>query len=182
MVTPVGPLMIEHRLIERMILQMKKQNEKFETDEAVDLVFIDTAVDFIRNYADKCHHGKEEDILFRDLKQKGLSEEHNRIMNELIQEHIYGRQTTGKLVDARNAFIQGKKEALKTIIETMKELMNFYPKHIEKEDRHFFLPIMRYFTKEEQNAMLHEEYEFDREFIHNLYKRMVEKIEKEASS
>ena len=33
----------------------------------VDPVFIDTAVDFIRTYADRCHHGKEEDLLFKAL-------------------------------------------------------------------------------------------------------------------
>lgn len=67
MVEPIGPLMIEHRLIERMISEMKNETERIRNGEKPDLSFIETAVDFIRTYADACHHGKEEDILFRDL-------------------------------------------------------------------------------------------------------------------
>ena len=64
---PAGPLMIEHRLIERMIKILDRSLRKMEREKELDLNFIDTLVDFIRTYADRCHHGKEEDILFRDL-------------------------------------------------------------------------------------------------------------------
>lgn len=60
-----GPLMIEHRLIERMISIIKDVLRQIESTQKVDPVFVDTAVDFIRNYADRTHHGKEEGILFR---------------------------------------------------------------------------------------------------------------------
>ena len=65
-----GPLMIEHRLIERMLKLVNKVLIKIEKQETVDPVFVDTVVDFIRTYADRTHHGKEEDILFRELKKK----------------------------------------------------------------------------------------------------------------
>jgi hemerythrin-like domain-containing protein len=61
-----GPLMIEHRLIERMLKVVEGVVADIEATQKVDPVFIDTAVDFIRFYADRTHHGKEEDILFRD--------------------------------------------------------------------------------------------------------------------
>ena len=79
-----GPLMIEHRLIERMITIIKDATLQIESIHKVDSVFVDTAVDFIRMYADRTHHGKEEDILFRELKKKQLSVEHQKIMDELI--------------------------------------------------------------------------------------------------
>jgi hypothetical protein len=75
-----GPLMIEHRLIERMLLVVKDVVAKIEAQHEVDPVFVDTAVDFIRMYADRTHHGKEEDILFRQLKNKPMSDEDLRIM------------------------------------------------------------------------------------------------------
>jgi hemerythrin-like domain-containing protein len=62
-----GPLMIEHRLIDRMIGIIKRILSQIEKEEKVDPVFVDTTVDFIRTYADRTHHGKEEDILFREL-------------------------------------------------------------------------------------------------------------------
>ncbi len=56
---PRGPLMIEHRLIERMIALIKKEIQRLQESSTVNPVFIDTAVDFIRTYADRTHHGKE---------------------------------------------------------------------------------------------------------------------------
>jgi hemerythrin-like domain-containing protein len=46
--------------------------------------FVDAVVDFIRVYADRTYHGREEDILFRDLEKKNLSDDDRRVMNELL--------------------------------------------------------------------------------------------------
>jgi len=177
---PVGPLMIEHRLIERMIAVMKRKLQQWEKTGEVDPVFIETAVEFIRTYADRCHHGKEEDILFRDLGKKPLSGDHRRIMEELMEEHRWGRTTTGRLVEANEAYRGGESEAASTIIECVKALVEFYPKHIEKEDRHFFLPVMEYLSREEKDAMLNEEYAFDRMLIHETYRDSVAREEERA--
>jgi hemerythrin-like domain-containing protein len=179
---PIGPLMIEHRLIERMIEVMKRQLQEWETEPTMDPSFIETAVDFIRTYADRCHHGKEEDILFRDLSKKPISGNHKRIMEELVEEHRWGRRTTGRLIEANQAYRKGHAEAASTILECVKTLVEFYPKHIEKEDRYFFLPIMDYFSKEEKADMLNEEYEFDRVLIHDIYRDRVMKEEESVYS
>jgi len=73
---PIAPLMIEHRLIEQMIVVIRKEIDRCESEGNINPEFIDAAVDFIRIYADKCHHGKEEDILFRDSNKKELPGEH----------------------------------------------------------------------------------------------------------
>jgi len=78
-------MMWEHRLIEKMLRLFEGEIRKINESNKVDTVFIDTAVDFIRTYAERTHHGKEEDILFRDLAKKQLSPEHARIMNELVE-------------------------------------------------------------------------------------------------
>ncbi len=174
---PVAPLMIEHRLIERMIRVIGAQLTRMEEKREVDPGFVDVAVDFIRTYTDSCHHGKEEDILFRDLKFKPLTAELKQILDELVNEHRQGREVVGQLVEAKERYIRGEKEAISRIIACMRYLVDFYPKHIEKEDRHFFLPCMVYFTKEEQDAMLKEEVDFDRNFVHVRYKAVVESAE-----
>ena len=170
---PIGPMMWEHRLIEKMLQLFDGEIKNINENKKVDTVFIDTAVDFIRTYADRTHHGKEEDILFRDLAKKELSSEHIRIMNELIDEHTYARKTVGKLVAAKERYLTGENTS-QEVIGYLKELAQFYPQHIEKEDKHFFYPCMEYFTREEQNAMLLEFNEFDRKMIHEKYKKVVE--------
>jgi hemerythrin-like domain-containing protein len=172
---PIGLLMIEHRLIERMIEVMLRHLRLWEGGRKANPSFIETAVDFIKTYADRCHHGKEEDILFRDLSKKPISGDLRRIMEELVEEHRWGRRTTGALLKANEENRKGELEAVSTIFDCVKALVEFYPKHIEKEDRHFFLPAMHYFSQEEKHAMLYEEYEFDRRLIHDIYRECVTK-------
>ncbi|MGA2935610.1 MAG: hemerythrin domain-containing protein [Syntrophobacteraceae bacterium] len=178
---PVAPLMIEHRLIERMIRVIGAELTRMEQKGEVNPGFVDVAVDFIRTYTDSCHHGKEEDILFRDLKLKPLTGELKRILDELFEEHRKGREVVGQLVKAKDEYIRGENEAISRIIACMRYLVEFYPKHIEKEDRHFFLPCMVYFTREEKDAMLKEEMDFDRNFVHVKYKALVEGAEGASS-
>jgi hemerythrin-like domain-containing protein len=59
----------------------------------------------------------------------------------------------------------------------MKGLVDFYPGHIEKEDRRFFIPCMAYFSSREQDDMLEAFREFDRRLIHEKYRSVVEKFE-----
>lgn len=54
-----GPLMIAHRLIERMLWVIKDVLAEIESIHKVNPFFVDIAVDFIRVYADRTHHGKE---------------------------------------------------------------------------------------------------------------------------
>jgi len=174
---PVGPLMTEHRLIERMAGLLDKEAENVEREKRVDVVFIDRAVDFFRTYADRTHHGKEEDILFRELEGKNLSEEHGRIMLELVEEHKYARRRVGMLVEAREAYLAGDHAATGEIHAIVRELVGFYAAHIMKEDKHFFIPVMKYFDRAEQDTMIEEFNAFDREMIHEKYRTLVESYE-----
>jgi hemerythrin-like domain-containing protein len=174
---PIGPLMIEHRLIERMIRIMGDEIRKISEKRKVDAVFIDTCVDFFRTYADRTHHGKEEDILFRDLARKKLSAEHKKVMDELVEEHVYARSVVGKLNEARSRHLKGDATALEDALNCLETLIKLYPAHIEKEDKHFFFPCLDYFSREEQDVMLGEFWEFDRKMIHEKYRRVVETYE-----
>ncbi len=66
---PISPLMIEHRIIKRMIKIINSKLEEYKKTKTPNKLFIESSVDFIRIYADKTHHGKEEGILFRELKK-----------------------------------------------------------------------------------------------------------------
>ena len=171
-----GPLMIEHRLIERMLNLVNNVLIKIEKQETVDPVFVDTVVDFIRTYADRTHHGKEEDILFRELKKKNMSNDNRRIMNELIEEHVFGRKITKELIEANDRYRRGDNSALSIITAKLGTLVEFYPKHIKKEDKVFFPSSRVYLSKEEEQAILKEFWEFDRKMIHEKYETLVQEL------
>jgi hemerythrin-like domain-containing protein len=174
---PIGPLMREHRLIERMVVLLNGELERIKSGGAADIALLDSGVDFFRMYADRTHHGKEEDILFRDLAKKDISPVMQAIMEDLLNEHVYARGKVGQLVEARNGLVEDEGSALDEVIVTLADLVMFYPMHILKEDKRFFFPCQEYFSRAEQDAMLEEFWEFDRQLIHEKYMKVVEQFE-----
>lgn len=175
---PRGLLMIEHRLIEKMLKIAAIELNNVEKNREVDPVFIDTIVDFIRIYADRTHHGKEEDILFKELEKKKLNHDNKRIMQELISEHKIARKNVKELVEAKTSYVSGDSGSIEVIIDKVSFLVNFYPEHILKEDKVFFPDTEKYFSDDELNKMLNDFYEFDRQMIHEKYNRLYESLSK----
>lgn len=173
---PIGALMWEHRLIEQIIPLIATEIRNIRSNKKGDVVFIEYAVDFFRTYADRAHHGKEEDILFAELAKKPLSEDLARIMTELTDEHVVARKTVRALFEAGQEYRNGREDRLETIISLLTDLMNLYPGHIRKEDKQFFFPVMDYLTRPEQDRMLEAFWEFDRKMIHEKYRNIMEQM------
>ena len=85
MLDPIQELMDEHRIIEKVLTALTAA-----ADQEVSLEFYERAVDFIANFADKCHHSKEEERLFPVLEEKGISREAGPI-GCMCEEHEIGR-------------------------------------------------------------------------------------------
>jgi hemerythrin-like domain-containing protein len=171
-----APLMIEHRLIERMIQVADRALLLAGQTRSIDPLFVDLAVDFTQTYADRTHHGKEEDILFSKLATRNLSEADRRVMEELIEEHKLGRKTTKALAEANAQYRHGVDSALAAVTAQLRALVEFYPKHIAKEDKVFFPACRAYLSDEEDRAMLAEFMEFDRKMIHEKYRDIVRSL------
>lgn len=171
---PIGPLMVEHRLIERMIALLAREAKRIRATGKVDTDFVLSGLEFIRLYADRSHHGKEEEILFRELKAKPLSAEHRRVLEELEAEHVQGRKTVARLAAVRERVIKGEASAVRDLAALLEDLAKFYPAHIDKEDRDFFLPCMDYFTEEERAKLLAEGEAFDRNLLTAYFEGFVD--------
>ena len=172
---PRGLLMMEHRIIEKMIAAMKKEIASIRENGSFDPVFVDTAIDFIRTYADRNHKGKEEDIMFRELEQKKMSPDDVEAMNELTREHVYGRQLVKELNKATDEYRRENKDT-GAIADKLQAIADFYPAHIEKEDKSFFPDTERYFSENELQKMIDEFHEFDCNMIHRKYREIAENI------
>ena len=100
MKTDVTKVMIdEHRLILRMISLVEKNTERMLQGRFRDWQFFLDAVDFIRNYADRFHHAKEEDVLFVALVNNGMPEKNSPI-EAMHMEHDQGRALVRAMEDA----------------------------------------------------------------------------------
>ncbi|MGD1153111.1 MAG: hemerythrin domain-containing protein [Syntrophales bacterium] len=170
---PIAPLMIEHRLIERMVGVMEDYVASTQASKKVNPAFVDMVCDFFRTYGDRTHHGKEEDILFAALAKKNLSDDHRKMLNRLIDEHVQARKMIAKLAQAREIYVRGDENAGSDILNSLKAITVLYRKHIELEDKHFFIPCLQYFTKDEMDAMLNAMWEYDRNMIHVKYREVV---------
>jgi hemerythrin-like domain-containing protein len=175
---PIGVLMKEHRLIERMLRLLETECNDMKKTKKINTDFLKGSIEFFQMYADKNHHSKEEEILFFALDKKKMNFEHRRIMSKLIEDHKTARITLNALNLAANRYSLNDKNVYSEIVFSIDRLLTLYPKHIELEDKHFFYPAMTYFTEEERNQMLEEFFEFDAHFDHERYQRMVEEYER----
>jgi len=97
MKTPTMDLIEEHGGIMLMLSIMKKVAEKLRAGEEVSKKHLDMILEFLVNFADKCHHGKEEDVLFPELFKNPSNQE---LVTELIDEHKTGREYIKDMVDS----------------------------------------------------------------------------------
>ena len=170
---PIGPLMIEHRLIEQLIAILVDHVKKATDAKLIDLTLIDRGVEFMRRYADRCHHGKEEDILFKALQEKELDSTYKNILDELVYEHSLAREAVKNLALASEKAAAGDVNSYADIVKMVEKIAALYPPHIEKEDKHFFIPVMDYFSKSEQDDMMLKFLEADQKLLYENYYLMV---------
>jgi hypothetical protein len=84
-------LMSEHRGIERMLAAMERNLGKLESGDPAAVRLFEQGVDFLRGFADKCHHHKEEQQLFPALAAHGIPVEGGPV-GVMLHEHEAGRE------------------------------------------------------------------------------------------
>ena len=72
---PIGPLMREHRNIEKALGVVEKTARTIRIAGSAEPAVLSGIIHYYRYYADRTHHGKEEDILFKKLAGKNLARE-----------------------------------------------------------------------------------------------------------
>jgi hemerythrin-like domain-containing protein len=99
-----------------------------------------------------------------------------KIMTELMAEHAIARRTVNALENAKQQYVPGKTDNLDKLLDSLNALTKLYPTHIEKEDKHFFYPSMEYFTEIEQNQMMANFVNYNKEFTDKRYEQIIRAI------
>ena len=97
----------EHRLIETVVKALHGAAAAIEKGQRADFTMLTTAVEFLRVYADKLHHGKEEAILFPLLIKRGVPSQGCPI-GGLNHEHEKGRALVHALAEQAPAYERGQ--------------------------------------------------------------------------
>jgi hemerythrin-like domain-containing protein len=178
---PTDILTGEHNVIKRMIAVLRKAADQLERGEEVSPEVFRGGVDFIRTFADRCHHGKEQDQLFPVMAQRGVPQEGGPIGVMLI-EHDQGRAFTRALAEATEAYAAGDAAAKKEIIRNARGYAELLTQHIHKEDNVLYVMANRVLTQDDQ-AQLLEEFEAVEasmgEGTHEKYTGLVEDLERQ---
>lgn len=145
-------LMAEHRVIERVLDSLETAAARLATGDPVPAEFFLKAVDFIKGFADGCHHRKEEDVLFDVLVANGMARESGPVAIMLAQ-HEEGRRLTRALHDWAERMRAGDATAPGRVARFALNYVALLRDHIRKEDSMLFPLVDRTFSPEQQTAV-----------------------------
>ncbi|BCR05970.1 cation-binding protein [Desulfuromonas versatilis] len=157
MKTDVTKVMVEeHQLILRMIALLESNTALMEEGKFRDWQFFLDGVDFIRHYADRFHHAKEEDVLFKALVKNGMPEQNSPVA-AMLMAHDQGRAHVRAIEEAAQKALDGESGQLGVIAENARGYAALLRDHIDKEDNILY-PLAEKVLPEEMRPAMVEAY------------------------
>jgi len=129
----IETLMSEHRVIERVLDALVGFAEETARRETTEREELGRFVDFVREFADAFHHGKEEEILFAKMVEHGFPKSGGPIA-VMLHEHDQGRRLVGILRERAAAGGAWTAAERGEIVEVAQSYAGLLRAHIHKED------------------------------------------------
>ena len=174
----------EHRVIERVIAAVEQGASQLENGQNVRPEFFLQAADFIKGFADGCHHRKEEGVLFKRMVEAGLPAQGGPV-GVMLAEHEQGRAFTRGMRQAAEAWQAGDAAAKAEVVRNALGYAALLRQHIQKEDQILFPMAGRVIPLDEQDAVVEDfetvEHEETGEGVHEKYLALAEGLEKEMT-
>lgn len=164
----------EHEGIKLMLSIMDEICNRLEAGKKVSTKDIDSIIEFIKTFADKCHHAKEEDLLFPAMEEAGIPREEGPIA-VMLMEHDQGRSYVKGLGEAAAKYKDGDQKAAGKIIENARNYINLLTQHIDKEENILYNIADMHISEKEQKELLKK---FDKIEIERIGKGKHEKFHK----
>ena len=173
MTTALQILSKEHQHILKVITTLTKECDNLQTKQELNEQFFRQAIEFIRNYADKFHHAKEEDLLFKEF-CKDESKMHCNPTPQMLHEHELGRDFVQALEQSLN------NKDIPSIIKNSQGYANLLQEHIFKEDNILYPMIDEALNDHTKNNLLKQFKQIEKQFAKetNKYLKFVEEISK----
>jgi hemerythrin-like domain-containing protein len=162
--TPTEQLKEEHQGITLMLKILERVCAKMETKGKVDPAHLERIVEFFRVFADKCHHGKEEDLLFPEMEKAGIPKENGPI-GVMLTEHTQGRAYVRAMGEAATRYKQGEPRGRTEFAENARNYITLLTQHIQKENNVLFPMGDRVLAKEKQEKLVEDFEDLEREKI-----------------
>lgn len=155
---PTEQLREEHNVIKLMLKILEAICGKLENEKDISKEHFEKVIEFIKVFADKCHHGKEEDLLFPAMEQAGIPREGGPI-GVMLMEHNMGRD-----------YVKGMSESVlsqdfKRFIENARGYIGLLEQHINKEDNILYLMADMHLSEMKQKELIQQFEKVERERI-----------------
>jgi hemerythrin-like domain-containing protein len=150
---PIKDLKMEHEAVRLTLRILDKICQRIEkSEEIIDLGHIDQLLEFFKVFVDRCHHGKEEELLFPALENVGVSREGGPI-GVLLHEHQQGREFVRSMNAVLSQYAQGDRKAAAEFVKTARSYINLLDQHIDKENGVLFPLAEKHLSAQEQTQL-----------------------------
>jgi hemerythrin-like domain-containing protein len=135
--TPTEILTDEHRLIVKVLDCLEEAADRLDSGDDVSAEFFLDVAEFAAGFADRCHHGKEEDILFVAMTAMDMPQDSGPVA-VMLHEHDQGRAYTAGFRSAAEQMKSGDATAAADVVRNAYDYVNLLREHIIKEDNVLF--------------------------------------------
>ncbi len=150
---PTEILSNEHRVIEQVLDCLEALAQQCRSTGIFDKHAAEDAIDFFRNFADRCHHGKEEAHLFPAIEARGLPR-NGGPTGVMLYEHEQGRAHLRAMADSIDAAAAGDAAAQRRFLGHAADYVGLLREHIRKEDHCLFAMANQALTEQDQENLL----------------------------
>ena len=146
----------EHRAIKMMLRILEAISKRVKKGGPIPKARLENVMEFVKVFVDKCHHGKEEELLFPAMEEEGVSREGSPIA-VMLAEHDMGR-----------GYVKAMSEAVssgdsKKFVENAEKYIQLLEQHIDKEDNILYMIADIRLPKDRQDELIEEFDEMEKE-------------------
>lgn len=175
----------EHKNIKRILAVVRKYCSRILNGDRVDYEDFFKIIDFVRNYADRHHHGKEETMLFNKMTEELGSTAEKLVRYGMNVEHDLGRLYIQELELSVKRVLDGDQDSKLDVIANAVSYTHLLHRHIDKEDGVVFKYAQNNLSEGTLVKLDHECEEFEKkakaDAVHDKYLKLVEELEKKVS-
>lgn len=169
----------EHRVIELVLGALERMAREVEMGQPLVRDRAEKALEVLRNFADKCHHTKEEQHLFRALEARGMSRETGPL-GVMLHEHELGRSHLRGMQRALVGAAEADPEAGPAFARHARAYTDLLRQHIQKEDQVLYPMAERMLSGEDDAELAAAFAQVEREVMgegaHERYHRLAHEL------
>lgn len=178
---PTETLKHEHQIILMVLRAAEREAQSIEATGKVHPDKVGKLVEFFRNFADRCHHAKEETHLFVRMERRGVPVEGGPT-SVMLREHDEGRRRVTAIAQALSQAATDDQSSVATVQQNLLAYIELLRQHIDKEDNVLYPMADELFTEQDQQelAQAFEKIEAEEmgEGVHEKYHQLAHELAK----